>query len=165
MVKSALVIFNMGENFSRLLSPQRKASKIFILIMALACIGCQAETDPVLPISGKVTFTDGSPAQFGVIEFRRNQPTTAIARGTIQKDGTFQVRQSGSRSGLRQGSHKAVIIQVVGTHSGGHIHHHHGQVVADKYRDYRTTDLSVEVSADSENHFEIVVEPKSKTRK
>lgn len=136
----------------------RRASIAGLLLLTIA--GCQSESDPVYPVSGKVTFPDGSPARFGIIEFRRELPTTVVARGKIQRDGTFRVRSSGSRSGLTQGNHKAIIIQVVGTHRTDHIHHDHGQIVADKYRDYNTTELSVDVSPDGKNHFEIVAERK-----
>ena len=143
----------------------RSASKrvytaALVLFAALIVSGCQNEKQRVYPVSGKITFTDGSPAQFGIIEFRQVSTEPIIARGSIKKDGTFHVRASGGRNGLTAGEHQAIIIQVVGTHRTETVHHHHGLVVDDKYKSYKTSGLKVEVSADSDNHFKIVVESK-----
>ena len=125
------------ENPMRLYSVNRIAAGLLLLAAAVSAPGCQFETDPVYPISGKVSFADGSPARFGIIEFRRDSDAPIVARGSIKKDGTFQVRASGSRNGLTAGIHDAIIVQVVGNLRGGPpVHHHHGKVVADRYRDY-----------------------------
>ena len=130
-------------------------------MLLLSITGCQSDQERVYPISGKVVFEDGSPAQFGLIEFRSDSTPPFSARGKIDDDGTFRVRASGSTSGLTAGTHRAIIIQVVGNPRGQpRIAHHHGLEVADKYRTYKTSDLQIEVLPDGDNDFELLVESK-----
>lgn len=130
-------------------------------LAVLSLTGCQSDGEPIYSFSGRVVFEDGSPAQFGIIEFRSDAAEPVTARGKINKDGTFRVRASERNFGLTEGTHRAIIIQVVGNPRGRpKIAHSHGLEVADKYRKYETSDLQVQISRDSENEFEFVVESK-----
>ena len=138
--------------------------RAFLLIavcLLTASTGCQSEVDRVYPVSGKIIFSDGSPAQFGIIEFRSQSTDPIVARGKIEKDGSFRVRASGRQWGLTKGKHTGVIIQIVGNPRGRpQLAHQHGHEVDEKYRDYRTSDLRIEVTPDGDNHFELVVDSK-----
>jgi len=135
----------------------------FVHFVFLVISGCQNEQDRIYPIAGRVVFADGSPARFGIIEFRSESPEPIIARGEIQKDGTFNVRAAGKSWGLTRGTHQAIILQVIGNPRGQpRLVHNHGLEVADKYRSYQTSDLRIEVTPESENEFELVVDSKIK---
>ena len=127
------------------------------LCLALV-IGCQEEANRVYPAAGKVVFSDGSPAKFGIIEFRSLSAEPIVARGKIEPSGSFQVKTSG-KPGLVAGMHQVVILQVIGDPSSrrGTIHRH-GREVAKEYRSYDTSDLTVEVSADGDNYFNLEVD-------
>jgi len=130
-------------------------------LVILSLTGCQSDGEPVYSIKGRVVFDDGSPARFGIIEFRSDAAEPVTARGKINKDGTFRVRASDRAYGLTEGTHQAIIIQVIGNPRGRpKIAHSHGLEVADKYRDYGTSGLEVQISRDSDNEFELVVESK-----
>ena len=141
--------------------PRSCTAFLLIMISSVLLPGCQSDEGRVYPIKGKVVFEDGSPAKFGIIEFRSDTPMPITARGKINKDGTFRVRATGKPWGLTKGSHHCVIVQVIGVSRGQpKIAHNHGLEVADKYRDYKTSDLMVEVTPDGENEFTLQVESK-----
>ena len=121
----------------------------------LCTTGCQQQAEQRYPITGKVLFEDGSNAQFGIIEFRSNSPEPVVVRSKIKKDGTFKVRTI-------KGKHTVIILQVIGIPRGRprKIVHKHGLEVADKYRDYQTSDLKIEVKPDGANQFELQVDSK-----
>lgn len=132
----------------------------FIVTIAAIFVGCDSQPQ-CYPVSGTVKFEDDSTAQFGNIEFRSTTESPTIARGKINKDGTFTARTSGGRSGLLAGKHKVIIVQIIGNpRGGGSVVHHHGLEVATKYNDYRTSDLEIEVTPDGKNEFELVVDSK-----
>ena len=140
---------------------------VLIAILAVSTLmlsftGCQSDHERIYRVSGRVVFEDCSPAQFGVIEFRSESEIPFIARGKINKDGTFRVKASGKSSGLTEGIYRAIIIQVVGNPRGQpKIAHHHGLEVANKYRTYDTSDIRIEVEPNKKNDFEIRVDSKS----
>ncbi len=127
------------------------------LCLALV-IGCQEEANRVYPAAGKVVFSDGSPAKFGIIEFRSLSAEPIVARGKIEPSGSFQVKTSG-QPGLVAGTHQVIILQVIGDPASRRkIIHRHGREVARKYRSYETSDLTVEVSAEGDNDFTLEVD-------
>ena len=135
---------------------------VFLLfISAGVCVAGCGKTGPALyPVSGKVEFSDGSPAMFGSIEFRSDSESPVIARGKIQKDGSFSARSVEFGDGMVEGVHNVRIEQVIGSFRQGSVVHHHGLEVAKKYRSYRTTDLEVEVTPKGENRFTLLVDSK-----
>lgn len=134
---------------------------LLLAMVVLSFSGCQSSEDRVYPVGGKVVFADGSPAQFGIIEFRSDAPTPVTARGKIKKDGSFRVRATGRSWGLTKGTHKCIVLQVIGNPRGQpRLIHSHGLDVADKYRDYKTSDLEVVVTPKGDNQFEILVDSK-----
>ena len=139
---------------------------VIVLPLALALLvlgGCRETGERYYPVSGKITFADGSPAMFGSIESRSNSATPVIARGRIGKDGTFDLRSTGGKAGLVEGTHQLIIIQVIGSpRGGGTVIHNHGHETAAKYRTYETSDLSIKVQPNEDNHFELTVESKPK---
>ncbi len=130
-----------------------------IATVFLALDGCQSEGERVYPITGKISFPDGSAATFGTIECRSDSTDPVIARGRIDQDGSFTVKSFGNRNGLVAGGHRMIIVQVTGSpRDGGSIIHNHGQEVATKYSSYDSTDLRIQVEPGGQNHFEFEVD-------
>lgn len=131
--------------------------KIACFLLAIcpmtSMVGCGEQGPEYFPVQGKVIFKqDSSAAQFGRVEFRSQSDPPVIARGKIQKDGSFQLQSNGKRGTVR-GMHTVVIIQVIGGprqgQSGAKIVHDHGLDVAKKYSDHRTSDLEVDVQPET----------------
>ena len=139
-----------------------KSYQYRLVTTAIACLilnGCQSEGEQVFPISGKILFSDGSPATFGTIECRSDSSSPVIARGRIEKDGSFTVKSFGNRNGLVAGDHRMIVVQVTGSpRDGGTIIHNHGQEVATRYSNYDSTDLRLHVQPGGRNHFEFIVD-------
>lgn len=141
-------------------APNSVLTTVALTIAAIFITGCDSQPQ-CYPISGTVKFADDSTAQFGNIEFRSTTEPPTIARGKINKNGTFTARSSGGRIGLLAGKHKVIIVQIIGnSRGGGTVVHHHGLEVATKYNDYRTSDLEIEVTPDGKNEFELIVDSK-----
>ena len=116
--------------------------------------GCERGR-PHYPASGTVTFKkDGQRATFGNIEFRSEEEPVVVARGKIQKDGTFTVN-AGQQKGTVGGWHTVVILQQIRDLGVGHMHAH-GLDAAQKYADHRTTDLRVEVDAETTDGLKLI---------
>ena len=141
----------MGMSLQNKNGAARLSPILICLVASLALLGCDNGPE-YYPVSGTVVFKqDGSAAQFGSIEFRSKTETPVIARGKIAKDGTFRVSASG-KDGTIGGKHTVVILQVVGSPrspQSENVAHDHGLEVAKKYSDHRTTDLELNVTADS----------------
>ena len=134
-----------------------------LIIVSIANIGCDSGPT-VHRVNGKVIFQkDGSVAQFGSIEFRSETEPHEIARGLIQKDGTFTLR-TGDRNGAVEGWHTVVIVQASGDTRSSRITHDHGLDVSKEYLDHRTTDLRVEVNSETAPGLVIEVEEDDKAR-
>lgn len=125
-------------------------NKLLFLSVVLLSLVVGCSTGPkLIPVSGIVTFSkDGSPAQFGTIEFRLENEPHSVARGKIQKDGSFKLK-TGGQDGVVTGWHTVVITQFAGNFRGAKIAHNHGLDVAKKYADHRTTDLRMEITEES----------------
>ena len=138
-------------------------SLALIALVVFCFVGCDSDGSKLYPVSGKVIFkSDHSVAQFGTIEFRPETEPRVIARGRIEKDGTFELSSSG-QNGAVAGWHTVVIHQAVGDVRGGRmiIHDHdHGLEVSNKYVDHRITDLRVEVKMGIDNQIELLVDEK-----
>lgn len=140
---------------------RRLSGKCFLCVCVIASFaGCGEQGPAFVPVEGKVVFKqDGSAAQFGTIEFRSESDPPVIARGKIQKDGSFKLKSEGKR-GTIEGTHKVVIIQVVSNHRSGGVVHNHGLEVAKKYSNFRTSDLKIEIERETAKQLILEVESK-----
>lgn len=117
-----------------------------LVIGALAGVGCNSDRLPTYPTTGTIQFQDGRPVRFGSIEFY-NVENDITARGTIGRDGTYQVGTFQPKDGTIAGEHQVVIIQVlmpapvIKSEDGAHHHHDHGRHVDKKYATYATSPL------------------------
>lgn len=118
--------------------------------------GCGYGGRPHHVVRGTVQFKkDNSVARFGTIEFRSESEPIVTARSTIAKDGTFSLK-TGDRRGAVAGWHTVVIMQSV-HNPYGKVKHNHGLDAATKYLDHRTTDLRLEVTAETADDENLVL--------
>lgn len=130
-------------------SRKRNPSGMFAAWLLLTiCIGC-SDRPQTYPIQGHAQFSDGTPVQFGEIEtFQGDQKLNA--RGTINKDGSFQLGTFSADDGVLAGKHQVVITQFSATPLSGNvrfdtIEHDHGHQMDQKYRSYKTSPLTFEI--------------------
>ena len=74
-------------------------SVLFVLFLS----GCGKN----MPLSGKITFDDGTPLTSGTIVFQCDK---TLSRGIIQEDGTYVVGTEKSRNGIPKGKEFSVSI-------------------------------------------------------
>jgi hypothetical protein len=84
---------------------------LFILLLPFLMIilfiaGC----DTKQRLTGKVTFSDGKPLQYGTIYFTSE---TYLSRATLRNDGTYDVGSLGNKDGLPPGTYKVYIVGAV----------------------------------------------------
>ena len=128
----------------------------FTCLVSLSLLsGCNNESR-LYPVSGNLSFADGSLVTFGTIEFRAEQAPHNVASGKIQRDGTFEVVSSGNRRGTVEGWHKVIIYQVVANHLAPDVVHNH-HLVDRSFSQYKTTPLRIFVGPESSNEFDIKV--------
>ncbi len=73
-----------------------------VLLAVVLCLGCSKN----LKVSGKVTFSDGSPVTFGTVAFVTD---TFYGSGAISSDGTYVMGSTKERDGLPPGTYKVYI--------------------------------------------------------
>ncbi len=118
--------------------------------MALTCLGLGCSDQPATyPITGKVQFSDGTPVQFGEIETLQSE-LKLNARGSIRKDGSFDLGTFSQKDGAVAGKQKVVITQFSASPLSGNvkfdtIEHNHGHEIDKKYSSYGTSTLEFDV--------------------
>ncbi len=130
---------------------------LFCGIAVLFVTGCSGKT-PTYPVKGTVSFEDGSPVMFGTIELLSTE-RPINARGTIDREGNFVLSTFKEGDGAVAGKHQCVITQMVVDYYGVQVEHDHGDLVAEKYSRYSTTDLEVVVETQA-NQVKLVVDKK-----
>ncbi len=135
----------------------------FMPLHFLACFlgiafsaGCSDGRLPTYPVSGHVTFENGDPVPFGIVEFQ-SMEHPLNARGEIAPDGSFQLGTYEENDGAIAGKHRAAISQLLMADSDPEIRHEHGDFVAQRYASYETSGLEFVMEPDQDNSFSIVV--------
>ena len=125
-----------------------------LVALSLLTVGCGAADVPELyPVTGKA-MRDGRPLVGATVYFESVQDSNVSAVGEVQADGTFELQTAvvglGEHvPGALAGRHRiSVQIESVGE-SGDPLNQEMGEHVQ--------LDETVEVSPDSENHFELEV--------
>ncbi len=124
------------------------------VILVLFAIGCGSDEVPIYPVSGRVLFEDGDPVRLGTVELESlNYGTTAS--GKIQEDGSFVLGTYTANDGAAAGEHRAIIVQIV-VNDGTFQHtKDHGRKVPQRYGDYATSRLFVNVFIDTQNDVQL----------
>ena len=122
-----------------------------LALFAFAMVGCGSDHLPTYPTSGRVQFEDGEPVRFGSIEFY-NRDHDVTARGTIDRDGRYELGTFQATDGAVAGEHQVVVIQmlmptpVVKRKPADAEHEHdHGRHVDKAYAGYSTSSLKCTV--------------------
>jgi hypothetical protein len=136
-------------------------SRLSLLTCLIGCgcllaSGCGDGFPQRYPVSGTIRFADGSPVKTGTIELGGNG-SRWTASGEIQRDGSFVLTTVKPGDGAVPGEYKIVIRQMVLAYLKAEGGHDHGKLVADRYRDYKTTDLKATVQAGENPPLEIIV--------
>lgn len=129
--------------------------------VALSAIGCDKSSVATYPASGVVTFDDGTPVPFGVIELRQDRGGH-IARGKLDRSGKFELGTFSNDDGAVAGRHRAIIVQHLtperpaasggGRTLGSNEHaRHQTALVAPEFASYETSGLMVVVEPVSAN--------------
>lgn len=114
-----------------------------LVILFTATLGCEPKI-PVYPVHGVVLFEDGEPVRTGMVEFESLEHGFN-ARGTIGRDGRFQLGTFGDADGAVAGRHRAMVIQFLAVDSTPEIVHDHGDPVSRAMADYETSGLQFDV--------------------
>ena len=78
---------------------------LFCLLLCLIAAGCGGNKK----LTGKVTFTDGSPAPNGTVVFLKDN---FMSRGEIQSDGTYRISSEGVNDGIPPGEYRVYVSGV-----------------------------------------------------
>ncbi|MFO0921046.1 MAG: hypothetical protein U0905_00965 [Pirellulales bacterium] len=128
-----------------------RGSVFFFLTCSVLLCGCGTSHPPTFPVYGKVMFPDDEPVRIGTVEFRQEgagqDGNRAIARGTIQEDGTFQLSTFNPNDGALAGTHQVTVHQLIIVEDQSFASHGHGRRVSPKYSDYATSGLKADVKA------------------
>lgn len=122
----------------------------FLAIMGLAAVGAAGCSKPEFyPVRGEVViFGVGKPSE-GEVQFRPKSRPDLIAKGAIQKDGTFELATPGHGEGVLEGDCQAAII--VPPKNGK-------PVIAARFADFDQADRNFTVTNRAENYWIIQVE-------
>lgn len=121
------------------------------LLASLFVVGCAPTPPPVVPVSGKLVFTDGRPLAQATIQLIPEPGTGASAQSTTGDDGTFEVETCVQgreiHDGAIPGKYKVVVIP-----------YPHGAKIDAKYGSLVSTPLQVEVPATGVTNLKLVVQ-------
>ncbi len=126
-------------------------------ISTFSMTGCGGGTEEAGATAHGVVLLDGKPIDRGVVIFNPVDPDGTSASGQIQPDGTFEVKTSGSVTGLKPGKYKVAIVAWKveageelpdGTEAEESI-----PLVPEVYHNSETSGLTAEVTAEGPNEF------------
>lgn len=123
-------------------------------------MGCSG---PDGPTKGFVYFDDGEPVQSGSVELRNKKDKRRYG-GRIISNGSFQPADKRGTVGVPPGEYEAVVVQIVLTEDLALQDHDHGKTVEQRFADYYTSGLRVNVKAGQTDPIKIIVtasEPRS----
>lgn len=131
--------------------------KAAIVMSVLACaVGCGESQLKTYPVQGKVVFADGSPVKVGTVECL-SETYGVQATGTIQLDGTFQLKTYRENDGAVEGLHKCVIVQFVQVERIPNYKPSTLGVINKRHGSYATSGLSIQIEPDSSKNQNIVL--------
>lgn len=130
---------------------------VFAAALICTCNGCGGPV--LLPVSGRVVFSDGEAVRTGRIEYS-STTSPARAMGVIDDSGQFELVTPDGYKGLPAGEYDVIVVQLVITEDLSLADHDHGRSVPIKYADYTSSDLTATISEENASSQEIVVEAK-----
>lgn len=130
----------------------RTARRLAATLLLLGAVGCSGGR---YPVSGRVTFPDGSPLTEGtVIGESGDGAERVMAQGDLRPDGTFEWGTIQPRDGARPGVYRVAVLP----HGVGDADRSKGvkPAVAKKFTDPNTSGITFEVK-ETRNELNITV--------
>ena len=120
----------------------------FAMFVMVYLVGCSNQVG----LTGKVTYTDGSPVQVGQVVFDDER---YAFRGRINKDGSYKLGGTYDGDGIIPGTYKVYLIDtdVTETDENGTVKH--VSHVANKYTNPDTSGLTCEVKGKMTFDFKV----------
>ncbi len=117
-------------------------------------LGCNGKANPLVPVSGKVTYK-GVAVHQGTIVFtpdRARGATGEMAMADINRDGSYSLR-TGNAFGAAPGPYRVTLAALIadGGNPSGHSYRPPGVLLPEEYRDPSLSKLACEVKADVAN--------------
>lgn len=128
-----------------------------VLCLSVAIVGCSDGRLPTFPVSGKVTFPDGSPVRVGTIELK-SRLHGIHARGEINANGEFTLSTYTPGDGAVAGTHDCVLVQMVMVEAIPNFRPSTEGVVHPRFGSYSSSKLVVDVNQGQSNTLELTVE-------
>jgi hypothetical protein len=80
-------------------------------VLGATLVGCSNNDTPLYPVSGKVTYPDGTPLSGGWVSFRPTDGETKVsARGQVRSDGTFELTTYANGDGAVIGRNQVLVM-------------------------------------------------------
>lgn len=130
---------------------------LLITILILMSTGCGSSQPTVVPVQGKVVFSDGQPVKLGTVEFYSDEHQLS-ATGTIRNNGSFLLGTFTTDDGAVPGKHRAIVMQMVINDTMTKHVLDHGAPVDPIYGSYITSPLEVIISESGSNEITLTVE-------
>ncbi|MDR2170834.1 MAG: hypothetical protein LBP59_11885 [Planctomycetaceae bacterium] len=131
--------------------------KIIINVLSLLLILFIAGCGSNVKVSGKVTFSDGSPLEKGKVVFENDRYSFF---GTIQKDGTFRLGRYKDGDGIIAGKYQVAVNSFTATVGEG-LMPSVTYFVAEKFRSTKTSGIEFDIQKKTTD-ISIIVEPPPK---
>ncbi|MBX3427186.1 MAG: hypothetical protein KF688_16025 [Pirellulales bacterium] len=148
-----------------------RTKRLLLSLMVALGSGCGDGREPTYPVSGTVTFRDGSPVRFGSVECR-SEASGKIARGVLDRQGRFRLGVYANDDGAVAGFHQVIVVQLARPESvplappadvaeadrAAHAAHGAVPLVSPLYAQYATSPLRIEVKATASNQADLIVD-------
>lgn len=136
-----------------------------ILLMTLISMmpGCGSERPAVVPVRGKVLFSDGKPVKLGTVELYSDEHKLS-ATGTIRNNGSFLLGTFTTDDGAVPGKHRVIVTQMVINDTMTKHVLDHGDPVDPIFGSYITSPLEVTISDSGPNEMTLTVEKAKKPK-
>ena len=140
-------------------SPRCIRSRVLMSAFGLIvlCSGCGEKQPPTYPTRGRVAFSDGKPVMLGTVELL-SEDGKVNAQGAIQPDGTFVLGTFASDDGAVEGTHKAIVMQMIVSDGLPKHSMDHGDPVDPFYGSYSSSPLTATVQAIESNDITLTVD-------
>ena len=134
----------------------KKYIVLLCLLICLVVIGCGKNKR----LTGKVTFTDGTPAPNGTVFFRTDN---FVSRGEIKPDGSYKMTSEGKNDGIPPGEYMVYVQGITAMPTTDRPKNPMQMILPvllcdPKYGNPETSGLTCKIPAPG-NKFDIVLEP------
>ena len=127
------------------------------IVLIITSNGCGEKQPTTYPVKGRVIFSDGKPVMLGTVELL-SKAGTMNAQGSIQPDGTFILGTFASNDGAVEGTHKAIVMQMIVSDGLPRHSMDHGDPIDPLYSSYSSSPLTAIVQPTASNEITLTVE-------